>query len=106
VDNLYGFDVDLGNAEPKYTLALSVSDTLELSAADPVVVPEPSPVVLTHGDISTLTLTYKQDRGYDAYRIFELKIPKFPIHYIKEGFVPVSSHPDKKDDGSNYVMKY
>ena len=52
-------------------------------------------------------MIYKQDRGYDSNRIFELKVPKFYKHYIKEGFIPTSSHPEKSDDGTiTYERKY
>ena len=52
-------------------------------------------------------MIYKQDRGYDSNRIFELKVPKFKKHYIKEGFIPTSSHPEKSDDGTiTYERKY
>ena len=96
MDQLQNFPVDLSNAEPKQTLVLTVADsafTLSSGSA--------SPLVSTHGDLTTLSMTYVQERGYDENRIFELLMPKDPNHYIKEGFVPLSSHPDVDPDNTS-----
>ena len=64
-----------------------------------------SPTTTVNGEITTLTLEYKQTRGYAKDRIFELSIPKVPIHYIKEGFIPENGHP-AVDPNNNEKAQY
>ena len=53
-----------------------------------------------------LILTYKQTRGYDEGRVFVLEVPKNPIHYIEDGFVPDSAIPENavEADGITNVL--
>ena len=103
IDEIHGFQIDLTNAEPKNTLVLAVADTTD---AFTMANGSKTPTVSTHGDITTLSVSYVQARGYDANRIFDLKIPKDPIHYINEGFVPLSSHPDINSYGYQYELHF
>jgi hypothetical protein len=60
MDQLQGFPVDLSNAEPKQTLVLAVATTAFTLTSGSA-----SPLVSTHGDLTTLSMTYVQERGYD-----------------------------------------
>ena len=55
MDELQNFTVDLSNAEPKQTLVLTVADTSELLTLDNG---SKTPKVDTHGDLTTLSMTY------------------------------------------------
>ena len=90
IDEFNGFTVDLTNAEPKQTLILTVEPGDAFTLSDGVT---KSPTTTINGEITTLSIEYKQERGYAKDRIFELSIPKVPIHYIKEGFIPQNGHP-------------
>ena len=54
MDELQNLVVDLSNAEPKQTLVLTVADTAELFT----LASGKSPKVSTHGDLTTLSMTY------------------------------------------------
>ena len=54
-DELQNFTVDLSNAEPKQTLVLTVAATSELLTLNDG---SKTPKVNTHGDLTTLSLTY------------------------------------------------
>lgn len=88
IDEYDNFEVDLSNAEPQTQLELT---HFEINTASPG---EPGPASnAVNGEISWLTIVYKQDRGYTENRVFYLEMTKDPIDYILEGFSPQSTHP-------------
>lgn len=84
VDRYRGFYVDLSGAQPIEKLYIRTMTNSFVSGS--------KDHLSQNGDTGqTLVITYKQSRGYDSGRVFELEVPKNPIHYIEDGFVPQSA---------------